>query len=61
MSYSGVAALPEDERRRVLSEVAGLLDSDESVSGDGRLRLPFVVSAYRATRAGRVSNGTRLS
>lgn len=51
MSYSGVAALPEDERRRVLSEVAGLLDSDESVSGDGRLRLPFVVTAYRATRA----------
>ena len=51
LSYSGVAGLSEDERRRVLSEVAGLLDSDESVSGDGRLRLPFVVSAYRATRA----------
>ena len=51
MSYSGVAALSEDERRPVLSEVAALLDSDESVSGEGRLRLPFVVSAYRATRA----------
>src|SRR4029079_9234529 len=61
LSYSGVAALAEDERRRVLSEVAGLLDSDESVSSDARLRLPFVVSAYRATRAGRVPNGTRLS
>ena len=36
MSYSGVAALPEDERRRVLSQVAALLDSDESVSGEGR-------------------------
>ena len=51
LSYSGVAALPEDERRRVLSQVAGLLDSDESVSSDARLRLPFVVSAYRAGRS----------
>ena len=50
LSYSGVAALPEDERRRVLAAVAGLLDADESVSGGGRLRLPFVVTAYRATR-----------
>ncbi len=50
LSYSGVAALPEDERRRVVTEVAELLDSDESVSGGGRLRLPFVVTAYRATR-----------
>ena len=57
MSYSGVAALPEDERRRVLSEVAGLLDSDESVSGDGTLRLPFVVTAYRATRVRPGSTG----
>ena len=61
LSYSGVAALPEDERRRVLSEVAGLLDSDESMSGDGTLRLPFVVTAYRATRAGPQLDGTRLS
>jgi len=51
LSYSGVAALPEDERRRVLSGVAAALDSDESVSGEGVLRLPFVVTAYRATRA----------
>jgi SAM-dependent methyltransferase len=51
LSYSGVAALPEDVRRRVLAGVAAALDSDESVSGDGRLRLPFVVTAYRATRA----------
>ncbi|HKD94643.1 MAG TPA: class I SAM-dependent methyltransferase [Gaiellaceae bacterium] len=51
LSYSGVAALSEDERRPVFSEVAALLDSDESVSVDGRLRLPFVVTAYRATRA----------
>jgi SAM-dependent methyltransferase len=51
LSYSGVAALSEDERSRVLAEVAELLDADESVSGgDGALRLPFVVTAYRATR-----------
>jgi SAM-dependent methyltransferase len=52
MSYSGVAALPEAERRRVCAEVAEILDSDPSVSGNaGTLRLPFVVVAYRATRA----------
>jgi SAM-dependent methyltransferase len=51
MSYSGIAALPEEERKPVFSEVAALLDADESVSAEGRLRLPFVVSAYRATRA----------
>jgi SAM-dependent methyltransferase len=51
MSYSGVAALSEEERKPVFSAVAALLDADESVSGDGRLRLPFVVTAYRATRA----------
>ena len=61
LSYSGVAALPEDERRRVLASVAAVLDSEESVSGDGTLRLPFVVSAYRATRAGPVPDGPRLS
>ena len=51
LSYSGVAALAEDERRRVLAGVAAALDADESVSSEGRLRLPFVVTAYRATRA----------
>ena len=51
LSYSGVAALAEDERRRVLAGVAAALDSDESVSSGGRLRLPFVVTAYRAMRA----------
>jgi SAM-dependent methyltransferase len=50
LSYSSVAALPEDERRRVVAGVAAALDADESVSGDGRLRLPFVVTAYRTTR-----------
>ena len=51
LSYAGVAALPGDERERVLAEVAVLVDSDESVSRGGRLRLPFVVSAYRARRS----------
>lgn len=51
LSYSGVAALSEDERRRVLAVVAGVLDADESVNRDGSLRLPFVVTAFRALRA----------
>ncbi len=52
MSYSGVAALPEDERTRVCAEVAEILDSDPSVSdAAGTLWLPFVVAAYRASRA----------
>jgi SAM-dependent methyltransferase len=50
LSYSGVAALSEDERKRVLAAVAARLDSDESVSGEGTLRLPFVVTAFRARR-----------
>ena len=51
LSYSGVAALSEDERVRVVGEVAELLDADPTVSDGGTLRLPFVVAAYRATRA----------
>ena len=51
MSYSGVAALAEDERRRVSAEVAEILDADPSVSDAGTLRLPFVVTAFRAARA----------
>ena len=50
LSYSGVAALPEDERRRVCNEVARVLDSDPSVGDGATLRLPFVVTAFRATR-----------
>jgi SAM-dependent methyltransferase len=50
LSYSGVAALPEDERRRVVAGVAAVLDADDSVSDGSRLRLPFVVTGYRATR-----------
>jgi SAM-dependent methyltransferase len=50
-SYSGVAALADEARGRVAAEVAALLDSDPSVSDGGMLRLPFVVSAYRARRS----------
>jgi len=51
LSYSGLAALPVDDRRRVFAEVGEILDADPSVSDGDRLRLPFVVDAYRATRA----------
>jgi len=51
MSYSGVAALAEDERRRVSADVAEILDADPSLGDGDRLRLPFLVAAYRATRA----------
>jgi SAM-dependent methyltransferase len=51
LSYSGIAALPEAQQRQVFAEAAALLDADDSVSSGGCLRLPFVVSAYRATRA----------
>jgi SAM-dependent methyltransferase len=52
LSYSGVAALAADERRRVAAEVAEVLDSDRTVSDGRTLRLPFLVTAYRARRAG---------
>lgn len=51
LSYSGLAALPEDERRREFATVAAILDGDPSLHDGDRLRLPFVVDAYRATRA----------
>ena len=51
LSYSGLAALPEDERRREFAAVAGILDADPALHDGDRLRLPFVVDAYRATAA----------
>jgi SAM-dependent methyltransferase len=51
LSYSGLAALPEDERRREFAAVAEILDGDPSLHEGDRLRLPFVVDAYRAARA----------
>ncbi|HJQ74303.1 MAG TPA: class I SAM-dependent methyltransferase [Gaiellaceae bacterium] len=51
LSYSGLAALSDDEHRRVLEEVGAILDADPSLHDGDHLRLPFVVDAYRATRA----------
>jgi SAM-dependent methyltransferase len=51
LSYSGLAALPEDQRRREFAAVAEILDADPALHDGDNLRLPFVVDAYRATRA----------
>lgn len=50
-SYSGLASLEELERANVFERVASILDADASLREGDRLRLPFVVDAYRATRA----------
>lgn len=50
LSYSGVAGLPAAERAEVLSGVAAILDDDPEIASGDRLRLPFAVNAYRATR-----------
>jgi SAM-dependent methyltransferase len=50
LSYSGLAALPENERKREFAAVAEVLDADPSLHDGDRLRLPFVVDAYRTTR-----------
>lgn len=52
IAYSGVAALSEDERRRLFAEVGEILDADPSLHDGEVLRLPYVVNAYRATRSG---------
>jgi SAM-dependent methyltransferase len=50
-SYATIASLAEDERRRVFADVAAILDADPEIAQGEALRLPFVVDAYRATRA----------
>jgi SAM-dependent methyltransferase len=50
IAYSGVAALPEDERRLVFAQVGEILDGDPSLHDGDALRLPYVVNAYRAVR-----------
>lgn len=49
-SYSGLASLEEMKRAHVFERVAAILDADPSLRNGNRLRLPFVVDAYRATR-----------
>jgi len=51
LSYSGLAALPEAERRREFATVAEILDADPSLHDGDNLRLRFVVDAYRAVRS----------
>lgn len=51
LSYATLASLPEPERRRVSAEVTEILHADASLWEGDRLRLPFVVDGYRATRA----------
>jgi SAM-dependent methyltransferase len=50
LSYATFASLSEPVRRRVFDDVAEILDGDPSLSDGDRLRLPFVVDPYRATR-----------
>ena len=52
LSYSGLAALSEDQHRRMLAEVGEILDADPSLHDGDLTRLPFVVDAYRARRIG---------
>jgi SAM-dependent methyltransferase len=49
-SYSGLASLEEMERAHVFERVAEIVDADPSLRDGERLRLPFIVDAYRATR-----------
>jgi SAM-dependent methyltransferase len=51
LSYSGLALLPDDERRSVFAAVAEVLDGDPTIAQGDVLALPFVVDAYRAARA----------
>ncbi len=51
-SYSGLASLEEMERAHVFERVAAVLDADPSLRDGDRLRLPFLVDAYRAVRNG---------
>jgi SAM-dependent methyltransferase len=50
LSYATIAQLPEPAQCRVLADVAEILDADPSLRDGDRLRLPFVVDAYRAVR-----------
>jgi SAM-dependent methyltransferase len=51
LSYATLASLPEEERQPVFAAVARIVDADPSLRDGDRLLLPFVVDAYRATRA----------
>jgi SAM-dependent methyltransferase len=50
-SYSGLASVEELERAHLFERVGEILDGDPALHDGDLLRLPFVVDAYRATRA----------
>lgn len=50
-SYATIASLADGDRKHVFAAVAEVLDADPEVSDGERLRLPFAVPAYRATRS----------
>lgn len=49
-TYATIASLPDDKRKQVFVAVPEILDSDPELSDGERLRLPFAVPAFRATR-----------
>lgn len=51
LSYATLASLPQDDRDAVFAAVAELVDAEPALRRGDRLALPFVVDAYRATRA----------
>jgi len=53
LSYAGVAALPAAVRDDVFRRVAAILDGEPTIAAGEALKLPFLVHAYRATRAER--------
>lgn len=50
-SYSGLASLEELDAANLFERVAEIVDGDPELHDGDLLRLPFVVDAYRATRA----------
>lgn len=50
-SYAAVAELPGSTRRELLAQVAEILAADPEIARGEAFALPFLVTAYRATRA----------
>jgi SAM-dependent methyltransferase len=51
VSYASLAELPAEKQRTLHEQVAQIVDSEPRLCHDGRLTFPFVVDAYRVTRA----------
>jgi SAM-dependent methyltransferase len=51
LSYATLASLPDRERLQVFAEVGAILDRDPSLRHGELLSLPFIVDAYRTSRA----------